>query len=98
MSITIKTIQALYPNATVEQVGSKQLFIVELEGSTLLLSYWIIVGYLLFDGCMAGAGLSRTWYLTPYKYSRTTSKQLTQFARGRAVKWCNAEEWEVLNK
>ena len=96
MSVTIETIQSLYPDATVKQVDSKQMFIVTDMAGTKLLSYKTIVGYLLFDGCEAGAGLSSTWHLTPVKHSRTTSKQLTQFARGRIVKWCNDVEWNSL--
>lgn len=51
----------------VKQVGSKQLFIVK---GRELYSYWTKVGYLE----------DATWFLTTKKYTKTTSKQLTQFA------------------
>lgn len=54
----------------VSQVGSKQLFIVDtIHNGRLLVSYYTVVGY-----------FNDKWYLTRYKYSKTTSKQLTQFA------------------
>jgi hypothetical protein len=54
----------------VKQVGSKQLFIVDTcTNGRLLISYSTVVGY-----------FNDKWYLTRYKYSPTTSKQLTQFA------------------
>jgi len=66
----------------VEQIGSKQLFIINnfLPSASkpveiILVSYYTIVGKLV-------AG---TWHLTTQKYSVTTSKQLSQFARGRTV-------------
>jgi hypothetical protein len=86
MSVTIKTIQGLYPHAIVKQVDSKQMFIITVPSGTKLLSYKTIVGLLLND----------VWMLTPNKHSRTTSKQLTQFARGRIVHWCNEVEWDDL--
>lgn len=86
--VTIKTIQELYPAATIKQVDSKQMFIITVSSRSKLLSYKTIVGLLVDD----------VWMLTPNKHSRTTSKQLTQFARSKLVKWCNEEEWEALNK
>lgn len=50
----------------VKQVGSKQLFIVK---DCELYSYWTKVGFKR-DGM---------WLLTMTKYTKTTSKQLTQF-------------------
>lgn len=67
----------------VSQVGSKQLFIVDtIHNGRLLLSYHTVVGY-FYD----------KWYLTRYKYSSTTSRQLSQFARTTTfqVKWIDKQ-------
>ena len=70
--ITNKRIQSIFGVAReqVEQVGSKQLFIVKLEGYSLLVSYTTIIGINLRGG---------VWQLTKEKYSVTTSKQTSQF-------------------
>lgn len=57
------------------QIDSKQLFVVYLPTRKVLVSYRTIVGESI-DG---------VWHLTQYKYSCTTSKQLSQFARGKTV-------------
>lgn len=66
----------------VKQVVSKQLFLVYDQESqvTSLYSYYTKVGY-------RNSLISGTWRLTTTKYSVTTSKQLSQFAHGRAVEW-----------
>ena len=78
--ITIKDIQARFSlrKSQVSQIGSKQLFIVDTYNGRLLLSYYTVVGY-----------FNDKWYLTKYKYSVTTSKQLSQFARSTTfqVEW-----------
>jgi len=56
----------------VKQIGNKQLFIVDCpQQGRVLVSYRTIVGKFIND----------TWHLTTQKYSVTTSKQLTMFAR-----------------
>ena len=68
--------------ADVEQVKNQNLYIV--KGVTLV-SYRTIVGKFMLDDA-----LSRyTWILTKCKYSSTTSKQLSQFAREHVVTWQN---------
>jgi hypothetical protein len=57
----------------VEQVGSKQLFKVRMHSGSYLVSYTTIVGKYIFR--------ENKWHLTGYKYSPTTSKQLTMFKR-----------------
>ena len=69
---TITDIKNIYPAATVEQVDSKQLFIVTLPSCIqLLVSYVTIVGI--------HYGNDKCWLLTLEKFSSTTSKQMTQF-------------------
>lgn len=64
--------------AEVEQVGSKQLFIVTLQNNvTVLISYYTIVGFY--------SPAADVWYVTDRKYSQTTSCQLTAFARNKRV-------------
>ncbi len=77
MKVTVKIIRAIYPDATITQVDSKQMFIVVTREQTLLLSYSTIVGK--FDLA------KRVWALTKKKYSITTSKQLSMFARNHNV-------------
>ena len=99
MRITVRDVQTKWPNATdIKQIDRKQLFTAVIDGHPCLISYKTIVGYLLHENYGTGLSLGRIWHLTPAKHSRTTSKQLTQFARGRVVKWCDSEEWEALNK
>ena len=57
----------------VSQCDNMQLFIVKRPADTVLVSYYTIVGVLK----------NGTWYLTTQRYSRTTSKQLIRFSRGR---------------
>lgn len=52
----------------IEQIGSKQMFIVSFDNYRLLYSYYTIVGVQTI-----------TWFLTTKRYSVTTRKQLTQF-------------------
>lgn len=59
----------------VEQVASKQLFIVRRDHHKELYSYYTLVGRTCFD-----ENFKAVWLLTTEKYSPTTSKQLTQFA------------------
>jgi hypothetical protein len=61
--------------SSIKQEGSKQLFIVRRSNTLELYSYFTKVGEMV-DG---------VWNLTTNKYSRTTSKQLTQFARDKKV-------------
>ena len=79
MSAYTKELQQRFPSAAIEQLGSKQMAIVaQPDGTTNLVSYETVVGCKQ-NGC---------WYLTTKKYSITTSKQLTQFARtGPNVEW-----------
>jgi hypothetical protein len=80
MSVTKKDIQARF-GGKVEQVGSKQLFIVMYPTYQVLVSYRTVVGYRSQGG----------WLLTTAKYSPTTSKQLTQFASGKTIGWVEQE-------
>lgn len=81
----------------VEQVGSKQLFIVKVQNSvdkwsyrsindTILVSYHTIIG-VQRDGL---------WYITDKRYSVTTSKQTTQFCNGRIVKRVDESELQSM--
>lgn len=68
----------------VKQVDSKQLFIVQLKTRKVLVSYLTIVGEWV-DGLLI---------VTLYRYSKTTSKQLTQFIsyvqrKGLPVEFCH---------
>jgi hypothetical protein len=85
MPVTKRDIQTRF-GGTVEQVGSKQLFIVCYPSYRLLVSYLTVVGFRA-NGC---------WLLTTAKYSRTTSKQLNQFAGGKTVSWIEQEHLEEL--
>jgi len=77
MSVTIKDIKNRFNTLRVEQVASKQLFIVDLVGGgRVLVSYYTIVG--IYEGI---------WKLTKEKYSRTTTRQLNSFAKGHNVVW-----------
>lgn len=90
MSVTKQDVQQLFPSfidgkpcfkPEIYQVGHKQLFIATFPTYQLLISYRTIVGY-----CYKG-----TWLLTRAKYSRTTSRQLTQFASGKTIGWIEQE-------
>jgi hypothetical protein len=80
MSVTKRDIQDRF-GGEVEQVGSKQLFVVTYPDYRLLVSYYTIVGFR-----SQGA-----WLLTTAKYSKTTSKQLTQFSRDKLIGWLEQE-------
>lgn len=71
---TLSDIKKLYPDYRVSQIGSKQLFIVH-KGAPLLLSYYTTIGIRL-DG---------VWNITTKRYSRTTTKQITQFSNDRTA-------------
>lgn len=62
----------------VTQIANKQLFIVHVQGKTLLVSYYTIVGYLNDGG---------VWVLTSCRYSITTTQQLRQFAKQHKATW-----------
>lgn len=55
--------------SSVEQIGSKQLFVVHIKNSpvTLLVSYYTIIGFSVFND----------YCVTNRRYSVTTSKQLS---------------------
>jgi hypothetical protein len=84
--VTKKDIRArfnLRGEVNIKQVSSKQLFIVDCPiNGRLLLSYYTVVGY-----------FNDRWYLTKYKYSQTTSRQLTQFANSTnfQVEWIDKQ-------
>lgn len=61
----------------VEQIGSKQLYIVRKSSGSYLVSYTTIVGKFIFADDLH----NNKWHLTAHKYSVTTSKQMTQFKR-----------------
>lgn len=65
-----------------QQIGNKNLYIGD---GKYLISYKTIVG-VLHEG---------VWLLTTDKYSRTTSKQLTQFSYKRTVKRVSQAELET---
>lgn len=79
--VTIKDIKAIWPDADVQQVASKQLFIVQLTNIRILVSYKTIVGKYTYSPDHG----YYVWLLSRYKYSSTTSKQLSQFSRGQDV-------------
>ena len=75
MSITKEKVATVFgiPTEHVTQVKSKQLFLASIRGELYVVSYLTIVGK--FDR------VSNKWLITSYKYSSTTSKQLTLFKR-----------------
>jgi hypothetical protein len=76
MSVTLKDIKTIYPNAlAIKQHGRKQLFTVLRPGllPSLLISYRTVVGVLPNN--------AYCWFITEKKYSPTTSKQITWFMR-----------------
>jgi len=75
MKITVFEVRNKFKPCKIEQVGHKQLFIMD---NRLLVSYLTIVGVEI-------AGI---WYLTSKKYSRTTSRQLNYFSQYHQTKWC----------
>jgi len=87
MSVTKRDIQNRF-GGEVNQVASKQLFVVTFPTYQLLVSYLTIVGY----------RSDKTWLLTKAKYSSTTSKQLTQFSRHKTIVWIEQEHLEELVK
>jgi hypothetical protein len=60
------------PVEHVEQHGRKQLFTIQYKDTQCLVSYYTIVGVYRHGA----------WYITRHKYSRTTSKQVSQWAYG----------------
>ena len=92
MSITKRDIEQAFPLATnIKQIGQKQLFLFELSARAVLCSYRTIVAVKEHD----------KWQVTPYKYTRTTSKQITQFMSRRDSVTVSEAEWlellEALN-
>jgi hypothetical protein len=87
MPVTKKDVQARF-GGKVEQVGSKQLFVVTQPSRQILVSYLTIVGYKY--------PANNVWLLTKTKYSTTTSKQLTQFSYGKTIDWIEQEHLEEL--
>ena len=74
--VTKQDITERFNAASVTQIGSKQLFTAQLQNNvTVLISYYTIVGF-------ERAGI---WHVTDRKYGRTTSCQLTAFARNNNV-------------
>lgn len=80
MNVTKKDISAIFgvPLSAIEQVGAKQLFIVNISNGDIgyrhiLVSYRTIIGY----------NDNEFWYITTKKYSRTTSSQITSFSSSR---------------
>jgi hypothetical protein len=73
MRVTIKDITNNFnvQRDKVKQVKSQQLFIVDLIGGRVLISYYTVVG--LFH--------NSTWFIDERKYSVTTTKQVNQFRR-----------------
>lgn len=74
--ITKQTVMSLFNTPNVVRVGRQQLFIVTLLNNvTVLVSYLTVIGYLQ----------DTVWYITERKYSQTTSRQITDFARNNIV-------------
>ena len=91
MNVTKKDISTIFgvPLSAIEQVGRKQLFVVNISSGDIgyrhiLISYRTIIGF--HD--------SEFWYITTRKYSRTTSCQITEFSRNRRdrIKYISNEE------
>jgi hypothetical protein len=80
MAITKTAIKARF-NGEVEQVGSKQLFVVSFPTYKLLVSYLTIVGY----------HRDQSWLLTKDKYSQTTTRHINYFRYGR-IHWLIEQE------
>lgn len=75
-NVTLKDIQAKYNDANkVEQIGSKQLFIVTYNNYSLAISYRTIVAIKPAD--------KFRWLITTEKYSITTLKHCNDLAGGR---------------
>ena len=87
---TLKDIKARYTGHSVEQVGSKQLFIVYTGyGKALVLSYDTIIGVYSDD----------TLFLTTEKYSHTTSRHCSELSRmykAKAVKRVDNDELQLI--
>lgn len=66
--IKLATIKALYPDASVTQHDTKQLFTVTYPTYKLLLSYLTVVGIDLLD--------SKGWLITTQWYSVTTTRHV----------------------
>jgi hypothetical protein len=84
MGVKLSTILENYPDFIGRQIGFKQLFVLTKKDNTLklLVSYHTIVGFTI----------GNVWWLTSNKYSRTTSKQLSQFARSKDVRYLPQSE------
>lgn len=90
--VTLKDIKAKFPGyLDYEQIDHKQLFICshpinketkQVPYIRMLVSYKTIVGY--YDVVKA------CWVLTKQRYSVTTTKQLSQFARDKQVIWVDS--------
>lgn len=94
MKVTKESISAIFgvPLSAIEQVGSKQLFIVNISSGDIgyrhiLVSYRTIIGY----------NDNEFWYITTKKYSRTTSSQITAFSRNRSGRIKYIENEELVN-
>lgn len=61
----------------VKQIDSKQLFIITKDNEQFLVSYFTIVGKVI----------GGRWHVTTEKYSVTTTRQLSYFARTHSVIW-----------
>jgi regulator of sigma D len=86
MPVTKQDIQARF-GGHIEQIDSKQLFVVNYPAKQLLVSYLTIVGY----------RAQGAWLLTKAKYSHTTSKHLNMFARHQqTIVWLEQEHLEEL--
>jgi hypothetical protein len=97
MRVTKQDVQQLFPTLVdgepafkpeIYQVDNMQMFVVIFPTYQLLVSYLTIIGY----------RPKGTWLLTTAKHSRTTSKQLTQFARDKLIGWIEQEHLEELIK
>lgn len=75
MTVTIKEIANLFnvSSETVEQIGSKQLFIISLKGKQYLISYRTIIGLVNAE--------TNTLVLTGEKFSVTTSRHKSELLK-----------------
>lgn len=94
MKVTKKDISAIFgvPLSAIEQVGSKQLFVVNIASGDIgyrhiLVSYRTIIGF--HD--------SEFWHITTKKYSRTTSRQIIAFSSNRWGRIKYVENEELVN-
>ncbi len=72
--VTKKDVQSRFPMLeNIDQINSKQLFVARVKRTQILVSYTTIVAI----------NSTMQWHVTNKVYSRTTTRQINSFMRGR---------------